>query len=144
MTRAIFRILAPHSKLVELAQSQFPTDPEGEEASTYALELCLRTIPNLNASVDGWRVLRIVRETDTSLRAVGIMYLLPTGELPIEVELSRELNSTRYWLRMGLADARWKSLSGSKRWTAVYLYASGERDEGWTWSEPISGSLPDA
>jgi hypothetical protein len=146
MTRTTVRsvILTRHPKLAELVQSRFPTDPAGEEAFTYALELYLRTIPKLDVAVDGWRMLRILRETAASLRAVGIMYVLPTGELPLEVELSRELGSTRYWLRMGIGDACWDSLSDSKRWTAVYLYASGERDEEWTWSEPISGCLADA
>ena len=101
-------------------------------------------IPNLDIAVDGWRMLRLVRETPTSLRAVGLMHVLPAGELPIEVELSRDVGSTRYRLRIGVGDARWDSLSDSKRWNAVYLYASGERDEEWTWSEPISGCLADA
>jgi hypothetical protein len=89
-------------------------------------------------------MLQIVRETTTSLRAVGIMHVLPPDELPLEVELSREVGSTRYWLRIGVGDTRWYSLSDSKRWKAVYLYADGQRDEEWTWSEPISGCLSDA
>jgi len=137
-------ILAAHPELIEPIQNRFPTDAAGEEAFSCALELYLRTIPNLNVSLDGWRMLRVVRETSASLRAVGIIYVLPTGELPLEVELSREPGSTCYWLRIGTSDARWESLSDSKRWTAVYLYASGDREEGWTWSEPISGSLADA
>ena len=128
----------------ELVRSRFPTDPEGEEAFTYALGLYLSVVPNLNVVADGWRMLRLVDEAATSLRAVGIMYVLPTGELPLEVELSREPGSTRYRVRIGISDARWESLSESKRWKAVYLYASGERDEEWTWTEPVSGSLADA
>jgi len=107
------------------------------------LELYLRFIPNLDAAVDGWRILRLVREDATSLQAVGIMHVLPTGELPLEVELSREPASTRYRLRIGIGDARWEALSHSKRWNAVYLYASGERAEEWAWSEPVSGYLAD-
>ena len=107
------------------------------------MELYLRFIPNLDAAVDGWMILRLVRENATSLQAVGIMHVLPTGELPLEVELSREPASTRYRLRLGIGDARWEALSHSKRWNAVYLYASGERAEEWAWSEPVSGYLAD-
>jgi hypothetical protein len=124
-------------------EGQIPTCPAGEEAFAYALELYLRVIPNLDTAVDGWRMLRLVRENATSLQAVGIVHVLPTGELPLEVELSREPASTRYRLRIGIGDARWDALSHSKRWKAVYLYASGERDEEWTWSEPVSGYLAD-
>jgi hypothetical protein len=136
-------ILTRYPEFTKLIQRRFPTDPAGEEAFTYALELYLRVIPNLDVAVDGWRMLRIVRETAASLRAVGIMHVLPTGELPLEVELSRELGATRYWLRIGMGNACWDSLSNSKRWKAVYLYANGERDEEWTWSEAISGCLAD-
>lgn len=89
-------------------------------------------------------MLQLASETATSLRAIGIMHVLPTGELPIEVELTREPRSTRYLIRIGADDSRWGSLSDSKRWNAVYLYATGDRDEQWNWSQPISGCLPDA
>ena len=89
-------------------------------------------------------MLRVVHETRTALRAVGIMYVLPASELPLEVELSREFGSTRYRVRVGVEDGRWGSLSDSKRWKVVYLYASGERTEEWNWCEPIAGYLADA
>ncbi|MGH8185663.1 MAG: hypothetical protein ACREUC_03805, partial [Steroidobacteraceae bacterium] len=63
------------------------------------MELYLRVIPNLDVAVDGWRMLRVVSETASSLRAVGLMHVLPAGELPLEVDLSREPGSTRYRLR---------------------------------------------
>ncbi len=103
----------------------------------------MRVIPDFELALDGWRMLRVVRENATSLQAVGIMHVLPTGELPLEVKLSREPTLTRYRIRIGCGDARWEALSHSKRWEAVYLYASGERDEEWTWSEPVSGYLSD-
>jgi hypothetical protein len=127
----------------ELVEPHFPTDPAGEEAFTYALGLYLRVVPNLDVVVDGWSMLRVIHETATSLRAVGLMDVLPGGELPLEVELSKEHGATRYWIRIGIEDAHWDSLSDSKRWKAVYLYASGKRDKDWTWSEPISGCLAD-
>jgi hypothetical protein len=142
MTHATIRsaILACYPKLAEFVQRRFPTDPEGENAFSYFLELYVSSIPNFSA-VDGWRMLRIVHETATSLRAVGIVYVLPASELPLEVELSSESGSIRYWVRIGIDDARWDSLSDAKRWSAVYLYASGERDEQWTWSEPVSAGV---
>lgn len=103
----------------------------------------LDSIPNLDLTFDGWDQLQVVRETATSLRAVGAMYILPAGILPMEVELSRDRNSTHYWFRLGIGDKRWYSLTRSKRWKAVYLYASGDRDAEWRWSDPISGDLAD-
>jgi hypothetical protein len=123
--------------------ARISTDPSDEAAFAYALELYLRAIP-IRVVLDGWKQLQLVHETATSLRAVGLMTVLPTGERPLEVELFREHGSTRYWLRTGVDDAHWRSLSESKRWKAVYLYASGDRDEQWNWSEPISGYLADA
>jgi hypothetical protein len=134
-------ILARYRDLVGAA---FPTDPSSEAAFGYALELYLSSIPNLGVALDGWSQLRLVRETATSLRAVGIMYVLPTAELPVEVDLSRDRDSTHYFIRIGINDDRWSSLTESKRWKAVYLYASGDRDEEWNWFVPISGSLADA
>ena len=136
-------ILNRYSWLAEIVRERFPTDPAGEDAFSYAFELYLRALPHLGVTVDGWRMLRIVDETRTSLRAVGIMHILPAGERPLEVDLCREGGSIRYRLRVGM-DARWNSLSDSKRWKAVYIYASGERDEEWTWSEPIASCLADA
>jgi hypothetical protein len=77
------------------------------------------------------------------MRVVGLVYVLPTGEFPLEIELARDHGSTTYWLRMGTEDAQWASLSDSKRWNAVYLYATGEHHEQWTWSEPVSSCLTD-
>ena len=131
------------TRFPELVRRSFPTCPAGEEAFAYALELYVRMIPNLDAAVDGWRMLRLVRDHATSLQAIGLMHVLPTGELPLEIELSREPAATRYRVLIGIDDARWDALSHSKRWKAVYLYASGERDAEWAWSEPVSGYLAD-
>jgi len=137
-------VLTRYPPLAELVRSRFPSDPTGEAAFSYALELYVRAIPNLDVAVDGWKTLRVVRETRISLRAVGLMHVLPASELPLEVELSREIGSTRYRVRVGSDDARWGALSNSKRWKVVYLYASGEGDEEWNWREPIVGCLADA
>lgn len=134
-------ILNRYPHLAKLVQERFPDDPAGEKAFSYALEFFL--CANLNAALDGWKMFRFVIDTATSLRAVGIMHVLPRGELPVEVTLSTGLEGTRYWLQIGTGDSRWESLSDARRWKAVYLYASGAHDEVWTWATPISGRLGD-
>jgi hypothetical protein len=104
------------------------------------LYVYLRDIPEIDLTLDDWKILRVVSETADSLRAVGIMYVLPSSEVPIEVELFKHPGSIAYVVRVGITDQRWSSLSDSKRWKAVYLYATGEQEEGWNWSEPLSGS----
>jgi hypothetical protein len=126
-----------------LVRSRFPDDPLSDQAFAYALYLFLATIPDLDVTVDGWRMVHLLRETEVSVRAVGIMHVLPRGELPMEVEFSRGTDTIRYWIRVGTGDALWHSRSESKRWSAVYLYATGERDEEWVWSDAISGSVSD-
>jgi hypothetical protein len=106
-----------------------------------ATYIFLRGLPDLDLSVDGWTSFHVIRETEVSLTAVGIMTVLPADDLPLEVEFSTESNETRYLVRVGLVDERWHSLSESKRWKSVYLYATQGRDIDWTWSEPISGQL---
>ncbi|HEX2882320.1 MAG TPA: hypothetical protein VHO25_22525 [Polyangiaceae bacterium] len=69
------------------------------------------------------------------------MTILPVDELPLEVEIWRESNEVQHLVRIGLVDERWDSLSESKRWKAVYFYATEGRDIDWTWSEPISGQM---
>ena len=110
-----------------------------DEAFAYVLYVYLSVIPEMNLTLDDWKTLRIVSETPDSLHAVGVMYVLPPGELPMEVKVSKEHDSITYVLRTGVADERWNSLSESKRWKAVYHYALGERDAAWNWSEPLSG-----
>jgi hypothetical protein len=112
-------------KLVELVRKRFPGDPGGAEAFAYALELFLRVIPNLDVSLDGWKMFRLASETATSLQAVGIMHVLPSGVLSVDVTLSTGLRGTQYRVRIGIGDSQWESLSDSNRWEAVYLYASG-------------------
>jgi hypothetical protein len=136
-------VLNRYPKLAELVRERFPVDPAGEEAFAYALELFIRVIPDLDVPLDGWKMFRLVSETATSLRAVGIMHVLPSGVLPVEITLSTGPRGTQYRVQIGVGDSQWESLSDSKRWEAVYLYASGERDEEWAWSKPISGCLGD-
>jgi hypothetical protein len=103
------------------------------------LYVYLNDISEIDIALDDWKMLRVVRETAESLHAVGIMYVLPSSEVPIEVELSKQSGSIAHVVRVGILDERWNSLSDSKRWKACYLYATGEQEAGWNWSEPMSG-----
>ena len=134
-------ILSRHADLVVRG---FPEDPSGDNALAFAVYLFLRGLPDLELTVDGWSIFQVVQETAFSLNAFGIMYVLPTGEFPIEVELTRELHSTAYRLRSGVVNELWNSLSDSKRWRLAYQYAKQQQDALWTWSEPIEGHVADA
>jgi hypothetical protein len=86
---------------------------------------------------------QVVQESAFSLNAFGIMCVLPGGEFPMEVELTRKSKSTEYRLRAGVVNAHWYSLSNSKRWRLAYQYAKHQQDACWTWLEPIAGYLTD-
>jgi hypothetical protein len=136
-------ILTRPPKLGALVRERFLTDPAGDCALAFALEFHVRSVPGFGA-IDGWRLLRVVHQTSASMRVVAIAYVLPTGEIPVEIEFTQDSGSVSYSIRKGIEDPEWASLSDSKRWNAVYLYATGQHDERWTWSEPASGYLKDA
>lgn len=120
--------------LVRSEVTDYSRDPVAD-----AIYIFLRGLPDLDLPVDGWTSFHVVGEATESLTAVGIMTVLPTNELPLEVEFWTESNQMRYRLRVGLVDERWHSLSESKRWKSVYLYATQGLDMAWTWSDPILG-----
>ena len=115
----------------------------GDIALAYAIYLLLRGLPDLDLTVDGWSIFQVVQETAVSLNAFGLMYVLPTGEVPIEVVLTRQSSSTAYRLRTGIVDESWNSLSESKRWRVAYQYAKQQSNAYWDWVEPIAGNVPD-
>ena len=112
-----------------------------EEALRHALEFLVGEIPGVGATLDGWRMLHVVEEADSYLRAVGLMYVLPTGELPVEVVLDREATSLAYELRVGTGGGSWAAFSESKRWKSVHLYATREAQAAWDWTDTLSGTL---
>lgn len=132
-----------YPELTELVEEQFGCESGDDEGFAYALYLYLRALPNLNVAVDEWRTLQIIREKQDFLRVVGLMYVLPGDELPMEVVLRRVDSSTHYWLRFGISDSIWSSFSESKRWKLVYCFANGHSDEQWAWSDPIEGYVRD-
>ena len=92
-------------------------------------------------SVDGWALLRVVRESAQQLEVVGLMTLLPSGALPISISLEGQAASFEWSVRIGRLDARWLSLSSDKQWNSVYLYATSETaSPTWTWGPPYEGA----
>lgn len=85
--------------------------------------------------------LRIVDETLESLRVVGISYVLPEGQLPIEARLRSVDGSIEYQILVGLEDAAWASLTESKRWKSVYANAADGAEPGWNWDRLVNGTL---
>ncbi|MBO6939893.1 MAG: hypothetical protein JJ863_33280 [Deltaproteobacteria bacterium] len=65
------------------------------------------------------------------------MYVLPSGLLPLEIELTRKGNEVHYEMWIGHDDS-----SESRRSTALYLYATEGYDPPWGWSEPMVGAVP--
>ncbi|MEN7342990.1 MAG: hypothetical protein AAAFM81_08595 [Pseudomonadota bacterium] len=103
------------------------------------MELYLRAIPNLDVAVDGFTYLNVIEETNTELHAVGISYVLQSSAVLIETILKFDEGVVKYEIRVGIDDALWRSLSESKRWKVVYLYASEGAEPTWTWGATIEG-----
>lgn len=124
-----------------MVEEKFPEDSRGPDAFKYALELYLRAIPNLDAAVDGFTYLNVVEETSTELHAVGISYILPSSYLPIEAVFKFEDGIVRYRILVGIDDELWRGFSDSRRWKAVYFYATEGTQPEWTWDQPVEGRI---
>jgi hypothetical protein len=120
-----------------------PVQPEEEVA--HALYFILWHIDDQNVCVDGWMQFRIIRESEDSLDAVGLMSLLPTGSVPIEVSVSAAERGLAWSAQVARRDPSWLSLSESKQWKQVYLYATGELEKPqWVWERRYEGLVPRA
>jgi len=124
-----------------LVDRQFPEDSRGSEAFKYALELYLRALPKFGAAIDGWHFLNVVEETSTALRVVGFSYVLPSSELPIDAKFRLAGGAIEYRILVGCDDKAWNALTESKRWKAVYLYATEGVEPEWNWDQPIEGTF---
>ena len=117
--------------------------PDDEIA--HALYFMLWHIDDQNVCVDGWMQFRIIRESENSLDAVGLMSLLPTGSVPMEVSVSATERGLAWSAQVARREPAWLSLSASKQWKQVCLYASGELEKPqWTWERRYEGSVPHA
>jgi hypothetical protein len=124
---------------------QFPrrgrgVDPDGDVAE--AVYSMLWSIEGLG--VDGWSLFRITQESNESLEAIGLMTLLPHGSIPIAIVVKVDEHGLAWSAKVGQQDQHWLSLSDSKRWNSVYLYASGDQKEPqWAWGRQYSGRTCD-
>jgi hypothetical protein len=110
-----------------------PLEPDVELAD--ALYCLLRT-NDVGVTVDGWEYIRITRESRDALEAVGLVWLLPSGSVPIAVHVEANASGLAWKAQVGREDEEWRAQSESKRWKSVYLYATGDRSEpGWSWDE---------
>ena len=76
-------------------------------------------------TIDGWSLFKIKEETADSISCVGLMTLLPSGEIPMEFSLNRVSHGIAWQLTVAAVDADLPS----KLWNAVYLYGTGERQQ---------------
>jgi hypothetical protein len=128
----------------ELIQ-RFPPPPRAIEADDqlgHALYFMLWPIGDSDMSVDGWSLFKVTVETETSLEAVGLMTLLPDGSTPIALHVAAADGELQWSARASMKDEVWLSLSHSKRWNSVYLFAGGDlTDPPWTWDRTYAGTL---
>ena len=95
---------------------------------------------DLDLDVDGWRFFHVVRESNDSIDAVGLMTLLSNGSIPIAIKVSAAEEGLAWVVQVARQDRDWLALSDSKQWNCVYLYATGARDEPqWTWERTYQG-----
>lgn len=113
-------------------------DSDKELAS--ALYGLLRT-SDIAVTVDGWGFFGTVRESPQEVEAVGLMSLLPTGEVPIEVRVEATSAGLAFEARVGRDDDAWRALSDSKRWKLLYQYVYGDGPLGWAWDTSFRGLL---
>jgi len=126
----------------------FPPPPGATEADDqlgHALYFTLWSIDDPDAIVDGWTIFRVIGESDASLDAVGLMTLLPSGSMPIALHVDATHQGLNWSARVSLKDEAWLSLSASKRWNKVCLFAGGDLVEPpWAWDRTYTGTLPGA
>src|SRR5262249_9789573 len=96
-------------------------EPDDElEDALYDL---LWSIDEKGVSVDGWAYFRVIRESEESIDAVGLMTLLPSESVPIEINVKAQDDGFAWSVLIGRLDPAWLALSNRGRWIRVYLYA---------------------
>lgn len=107
-----------------------------------SLEALLYSVDLGSRCVDGWKYFKVIRESEESLKAVGLAYLLPSGSIPIEIDLRRHDGGFTWSAQVAQEDSAWLAMSHSKQWSSVCLYAIGELAKPpWTWGETFQGSV---
>jgi len=127
---------------------KFPPPPHvcvPDDQLAYAVYFMLYAINDPEVTVDGWTLFKRLRESDVSLDTVGLMTLLPSGSVPIALSVKTTEDGLVWSAQLSLRDENWLSLSDSKRWNTVYLYANGDCAEpAWRWDRCYNGVVPEA
>lgn len=128
--KQIIKRFPPPSRAIE------PDDQLG-----HALYFMLRRLLDVAFIVDGWTLFKVIRESGDSLGTVGIMATLSPGyAVPMALSIKAADGGLVWSAQAAVDDHTWRSLSESKQWNEVYLYASGNRDETpWTWDCSYQG-----
>jgi hypothetical protein len=93
-------------------------------------------------TVDGWGLFRVVQESEDSLDAVGLMWLLPGGSVPMVLNVTADEAGLSWSVQAAVEDRTWLAFSESKKWNHVYLYATGARETpAWTWDRRYQGRV---
>lgn len=137
---SIRRAILKDSPLAELVRRDFPNWSTDNHAFGFALEGYLGTVSELSA-LDGFDFLHVAEETPATLRTIGLAYILPSSELPLDVSFRSVSGEISYRALLGSDDELWKGLTRSKKWEAVYLYATEGYEPKWNWNQPIEGLL---
>ena len=128
---------SPFFSLITERYPDFETSPY---ALAYAIEGHLRATQVLPA-LDGFQNLHVMKETGVVLHLIEIVFLLPSGIVPLEVSFSKLDGDISYQDRLGIQDEGWKSLTQKERWSAVDLYATENEKPQWNWEPTLEGYL---
>ncbi len=122
-----------------------PLTTAADDQLGHALYFMLRSSVDPDVSLDGWAFFKVTGESKDSLDAVGLMTLLPGGSMPMALHVGATDSGLTWNAQASLQDKAWLSLSDSKRWNNVYLFAGGDRvDPPWSWDRTYAGILPRA
>lgn len=126
----------------------FPAPPDAVGAVDqleHALYFMLWDLDDPDVSVDGWMIFKVTSETAVSLEAVGLMTRLHGCSIPMSLRVELRAGGLAWNARASLKDRAWLSLSESRRWDSVYLFAGAEIAEPpWAWDRFYTGVLPKA
>ena len=67
--------------------------------------------------------------------------MLPDCSLPIKASFEAAIGEIKYRVILGSGEWGWRSATESKRWKAVYQYATQGLDPKWDWGPPIEGRI---
>jgi hypothetical protein len=99
--------------------------------------------PWTNATFDGSAGPEIINLTISTLQFCGQLYTLggPYGTVPVRLDISKELNSIQYNIKIDSLSHDWKILNESKRWKTIYLMCCNELTGNWEWAYQATGSF---